>query len=105
MVDVRVFGCFEVTTVEEPFDPFEKPCICREDVREFAMRRAGFPHDHLTVFLNDLSLDLAGMGIHQYVQRNIAGDNATPDLLYTRGAKRIGLTRKTERRRRAFVGF
>jgi hypothetical protein len=71
MMNMVVLGGFKITSKKERFDPLEEIGVRCKNVFKFAVCRAGFPHQDLAVFLDDLSFDLAGMGVHQNVQWNV----------------------------------
>ena len=60
-MDVGILGRLEVAAEEERFDALEKARVGRQNVLELAVRRARLSHQHLSVFLDYLCLDLARM--------------------------------------------
>ena len=67
MMNVLVLSRFEIAAVKERLDPLQKLRIRRQHVLKFAVGRTGLSHHDLAIFLDDLCLDLARVGIHQDV--------------------------------------
>src|SRR6185503_2420312 len=68
---VFVFGSAEVATKEERLDAPQKFRVGRHHIFKLSVLRTIFAHHDLAVVFDDLSLDLAGMRVHQSVERNL----------------------------------
>ena len=104
-MNVFVFGGAKVTAKEERLDAPQKLRISRHHIFELPVLRTIFAHHDLAVVFDDLSFDLAGMLVHQCVERSRARDHGVANFFNAGWTKTIGLTRKAEWRSSAFVGF
>ena len=102
---VLVFGGAKVTTKEERLDALEKRRVSRHHIFELPVLRTILAHHNLAVVFDDLSFDLAGMLVHQCVERSRARDHGVANFFYAGWTETIGLAWETKRRSSAFVGF
>src|ERR1051325_6384516 len=105
MMYVFVFGGAKVTTKEERLDALEKRRIGRHHIFKLPVLRTILAHHDLAVVFDDLRLDLAGMLVHQRVERSCAGDDGIANFFYAGWTKTVSLTWEAEWRSSAFVGF
>ncbi len=102
---VFVFGSAEVATKEERLDAPQKLRVSRHHVFKLPMLRTIFAHHDLAIVFYDLSLDLAGMLVHQRFERSCARDHGVANFFNAGWTKTVGLTREAEWRSSAFIGF
>src|SRR5439155_7686486 len=100
-----VFRNAEVAPKEERLNSSQELRIGSHHVFKLSVFRTVLLHDDLTILFENLGLNLARVFIHQGFQSSLSGDNGITNFLYTSWAKTVSLARKTERRRRSFVGF
>src|SRR5829696_3704504 len=105
MMNVFVFGRAKVTTKEERLDTLEKRGIGRHHIFELPVLRTILSHHDLAIVFDDLRFDLAGMLVHQRLERDRAGDHGIANFFYAGWTETVSLAWKTEWRSAAFVGF
>ena len=104
-MNVFVFGSAKVTTKEERLDALEKRRIGRHHIFELPVLRTILSHHDLAVVFHDLRFDLAGMLVHQGLERDRAADHGIANFFYAGWAETVSLTWKTEWRCTALIGF
>ena len=88
----------DVAAGEDLFQVPEEGGVHGHDVFEVAVLGAVLHHEDLAVALDDLGLDLAGLLVHEDLDRQLAVDDLLADFGDALGTERVGGARPAERR-------
>ena len=102
-MNVFVFGGAKVTTKEERLDALEKRRVGRHHVFELPVLRTILSHHDLAVVFDDLRFDLAGMLVHQRLERDRSADHGVANFFDAGWTETIGLAREAKWRSTALV--
>ena len=102
---VFVFGGAKVTTKKERLDALEKRRVSRHHIFKLPVLRTILSHHDLAVVFEYLRFDLAGMLVHQGLERDGASDYGVANFFYAGWTETVCLAWETKWRGTTFVGL